>query len=125
MRDLIVWDTIDDTADIALESGRIEYLYYGDGSYPETKDIAGLQSPRAIYSMGGSNAHFSMHPNAFTCRIYHKLGAAQLNGYELSEMALLAYSARLGGYQYSFYRTFEPILKTSDFEMETYWDLTF
>ena len=127
LRDLIVWDSINDTPpDVPLENERLQYIQFGSGGWPETKDVVGMQILRGTYDLSPSTSPYAYFPNATTCRIYHLLSTSSLNGFVLSEMGLMTSSARYGGgYQCLFYRTFEPILKTSAFALETYWDLTF
>ena len=123
MRDLVVWDTIAGS-DVPLENKRLRDIVYGGGSQPATKDVLWVNSFIASYELAAQGD--TTFPSSALCRIHHSIPVGDWNGTVFSEVGLRQWEGVTPATSMlCFYKTFEPILKTSGFSLETYWELKF
>lgn len=124
LRDLFIWQTIDNTADVPFFEDRLAYFAYGTGSQPASVHVNDLVSQvGSDFPLQAGKATF---PVSTTLRLEHVLGTGDLNGNILTESGLRVASTGSGvSSSVAFYKTFEPVLKTLGFEMVTIWELKF
>jgi len=123
LRNLIVWDTIAGT-DVPLEDRRLKRFVYGQGTQPASMAVTWLNNYIAGFDVNARDE--TTFPTSTVVRIHHTLGTGTLNGYYISETGLqLRAGAGSLENRLAFYKTFEPILKMSGFELETFWELKF
>ena len=123
LRNLIVWDTLG-ASDTPVEDRRLTRFVYGRGYQPATRYVTW---PAIYYTSYDVTAQgVTTFPNSTTLRMEHTIGTGSGNGITFSEVGL-ALRKDLGSTEnkLAFYKTFEPILKTSSFSLVTVWELKF
>lgn len=124
LRDLFIWQTIDETADVEVSEERLAYFAYGTGSQPASVHVVDLiNQVGSDFPLQAGKATF---PVSTALRLEHVLGTGDLNGNILSESGLRVRAPGASPSSFvAFYKTYEPVLKTSGFEMVTVWELKF